>query len=143
MGYKHQRKVYLLRFGEDHDLHGLEVRARAMSLGTLVDMTTLAVELKQLRGAPGPEDMPKVVRLFDVLGEHLVSWNLEDDADQPVPATRAGLDTAGLDLILPLILAWMQVQTQVAPPLGAPSSAGVPSVAGSIPMEPLSSPRAS
>ena len=142
-GFKPARTVYRLHF-EDDDLEGLIVRARSLPTGDFLAITELA-ELVDGLDAAGQRDMfPKVRQLFAAFGAALVEWNVLDDDDRPVPATPAGMEAQEFGLNLRIIQAWIEAVAGASTPLGQPSSSGgTPEGLGSLPMEPLSSSRAS
>jgi hypothetical protein len=142
MGYKRE-KVYRLVF-EDPDLKGLEVKARSVAVGKLLQIS----ELKELRnsGELDGDGIAKTRDLLKIFADALVSWNLEVDITvngevitQPVPATLDGLLEQDLDFVLQIIEAWMEAVTSVSKSLGKASPSGVTFPEGSLPMAPLSS----
>jgi hypothetical protein len=142
MGYKRD-KIYRLVF-EDPELEGLEVRARSVAIGKLLQIS----ELKELRnsGELDGDGIAKTRDLLQIFADALVSWNLEIDTavngeviTQPVPATLDGLLSQDLGFVLQIIEAWMEAVTSVSKSLGKASPSGVTFPEGSLPMEPLSS----
>lgn len=130
-GYKAKRKTILLDFtGTEHE--GLEVRTRQPSMDALISLTRLARKID-----PAALDPEVVSEMLDRFAPMLVGWNLEDD-DGPVPATRAGLGDQDPDLSSAVVLAWVEGVAGVPAPLARPSTAGSPSEAVPLPMEPLS-----
>ena len=133
MGFKPSRKHYKLIF-EDPDMAGLEVVATGMNMKMFMDsaaMTTkTAAEL-----ANSKEDIDNT---FSAFAECLVSWNLEDDNDNPVPATREGLYSQDFDFIMGVIAAWGKAVASVSAPLPNASSSGSQSLEEELTMEPLS-----
>lgn len=134
MGYKVHRNIYKLRF-EGAEYEGLEVRAKSVALGQFMDMMKLA-DLKSKKSLT-EEDRAAIDSLFERFAKVLVSWNLEDDDDKPVPTTKEGLYSLDFEFALLIILAWMDAVAGVSGPLGKPSSNGSPSLEESIPMETL------
>ncbi|GAA2209314.1 hypothetical protein GCM10009850_047720 [Nonomuraea monospora] len=132
MGYKRPAKIYKLVFAED-DMAGLEVKARSMSTGDLLDMAPL-LDLK-LSASPTAEEMESIAELLERFADVLVSWNLEDEDDQPVPATLEGLLDQDIDFVMRIIMAWADAVSGVPAPLPEPSPGGEPSLAASIPMD--------
>lgn len=131
-GYKRQRTTYKLKFA-DPAMEGLEVVARSASVQTLLKITSLADAASE---NPETQVVHEVLALF---GDALVSWNLEDDDGNPVPADAMGLASQDMDFVMAVIMAWVQAVSQVAPPLPAASSNGhKPGLEASLPMEPLS-----
>lgn len=130
MGYK-RTKTYRLVF-EDPEFEGLEVRAKSVPTGSFLKIT----ELMDLGGSEGftSDDMDKIRDLFGTFAGALIDWNLEDDDDQPVPATLDGLLSQDLDFVLQIIKAWMEAVTTPPESLGKGSPSGVQFPEGSIPM---------
>ncbi|MEI5100292.1 hypothetical protein RB200_19415 [Streptomyces sp. PmtG] len=134
MGYKAKRKTTTLQFEPGHDLYGLEVRLRGMNIGEYLRFT----------GYDGG-DGETVSGLIQRFGEHLVSWNLEEEDGTAIPATQDSVQQQDHDMVLALANAWMQALAGVhdADPLPESSPSGEPSLAASIPMAELSEPLAS
>lgn len=133
MGFKRGQKVYKLRF-EDPEFEGLVVRTRSVSLGEFLTMEELI---------SGDLVKDNVDKLFKAFVDVVVSWNLEDDDDQPVPITVGGLYAQDLEFVKAIIDAWKDAMVGVADPLSQTSTGGEPSLVESIPMEPLSESQAS
>jgi hypothetical protein len=131
MGYKPQRKAYLLRFqGTEWD--GLEVTAHNLTTGDLLDSEAARVT----RVAGGTVAEGWVEEMIRRLGGNLVSWNLEDESGQPVPATPESLLSQDSDMVLAIVKAWNSAMSEVPAPLPEPSSAGGQSaLEASIPMD--------
>jgi hypothetical protein len=129
MGYRKKNKNVVLKFAEDHDLYGLEVRLRGMNIGEYLAFT----------GYDGG-DGETVAGLIKRFGEHLMSWNLEEEDGSDVPATPEAVGAQDHELILALANAWTDALAGVhkADPLQESSPSGGPSPEVSIPMEPLS-----
>jgi len=130
VGFIRQRRVYRLNFADDTELAGLEVRARSVPLGEFMSIVGLADTAE-----PGSEEMQ---RLFSGFVAQLVSWNLEAEDGQPVPADLEGLYSQDFEFAMQLVLAWIEAIASVPGPLGAASPSGETSPAPSLPMEPLS-----
>ncbi len=118
MGFKPQRRRYRLTF-EDPELAGLEVVARSATVGAYQEIATLA----DVASPPTAEDVQKINHLYKAFADVLISWNIEDEADQPVPATLEGLLTQDMVLILQIIRAWMEAVASVDLDLGAGAAA--------------------
>jgi hypothetical protein len=124
MGYKATPRAVRIVFAEGHEHHGAEARARRMSLGEW----EAVIE----------SDEDNALAEF---AKRLVSWNLTDDDDQPIPATAEGLRQVDTSLVTALKTAWLQsiVGVHDADPLPQSSPSGEPSPAVSeIPTEALS-----
>lgn len=117
MGFKHQAKVYRLVF-DDPALNGLEVKARSLSIGELND---------------------DEVRVFESFAKALVSWNLEDEDGNPLPATLEAIESyPDAEFMTTLVSAWVNAITGVDKDLGKDSTSGKSFPEDTIPMEPLS-----
>lgn len=126
MGFKAGPRTVTVRFAEGHEFHGAEARARLMSFGEWEAI----VEADQSGDQSAMEEFAK----------RLVSWNLTDDDDQPIPASREGLRQVDVRLVIALKDAWVQSLNGVhdADPLSQSSPSGGPSLVASVPMEALS-----
>lgn len=133
MGFKRERKTYRLQF--EGELQGLVVRARSLPLGKFMELGKLLDTDAEI--TPSGEDMGKVDTMFHTFADALLSWNLEDDDDNPVPATAEGLYTQDLEFCTAVITAYMHAVSGVSAPLPQGSPAGEPSLEESIPMESL------
>lgn len=130
MGYKVKPKTYLVQFDEGHEFHGVEARLSGMSYGEWEQVTGLD-------GSEGETNGADSVRRFV---DHLISWNLEDEDDKPLPTTMEAVKQLDHSLVAALNNAWIQTLIGVhnADPLPESSPSGEPSQVASIPMEALS-----
>lgn len=135
MGYLADDPTVTVRFAEGHRYHGLEVTLRGMDIRTYLSVTGM--------DGSDPEGVGNALKRF---AGSLVAWNLErrDPAQPgnpvvPVPATADEVWRQDHRLILALSEAWIDALAGVhdADPLAPTSPAGVPSLAESIPTEPL------
>lgn len=127
MGYKRKTKIYELHF-EDAEFDGLVVLAKSMSVEGFLGMLDLTQRA---------EDPAAQKELFTTFAEQIVEWNLEDEADQPVPATVAGLLSQDFAFVMEIIGAWMKEISDVPVPLEPRSTSGSNALMASIPMESL------
>lgn len=133
-GYKRSRTVKL-RWDDDHELAGLEVRARRVSVQGLLDLAPLLdLDLDNLT----PNVLSDMRHLLLAFGKLIVSWNLIDEDDQPVPCTPEEFLDQDIVLIREIITAWAEHIAGVPVPLDGPSTSGEQSLEASLPMEPLS-----
>jgi|SRR5881397_3003924 len=130
MGFKAKLKTYLLQFEDGHEYHGAEARLRGISYAEWEEMTGLD-------GGDGDDNGAKSVQRFV---DHLISWNIQDEDDKPVPTTLAAVKSLDHDLVAALNNAWISTLTGVhaADPLPQSSPSGEPSLVESVPMEALS-----
>lgn len=133
MGFKAKKKLYRLTFTDDTDMAGLEVTMSSVSMGTLLDLQEMSTRADEVAG-----DKAEFRKVIEVFVGAMLSWNLEDDDDQPVPVSVDGVLTQDPDFMMGIITAWTKAISGVADPLGAGSTSGAPSPEGSIPMEPVS-----
>jgi hypothetical protein len=126
MGYKAGPRTVTIRFAQGDEFHGAEARTRLMSFGEWEAVT----EAAEADEHSATEEFAK----------RLVSWNLTDDDEQPIPATPEGLRQVDVRLVIALKTAWVQSLTGVhdADPLPQSSTSGGPSLVESVPMEALS-----
>jgi hypothetical protein len=127
MGYRPQRKVFVLDFGEKYQ--GLEVKVRAGTLGQLLG-------LQRLSGEDLTPD--QLDDLFGAFAELLKEWNVEDDDGQPVPTSVDGLKSLPPDLANDIVSTAAAVLAGVPDPLPEGSADGKPSAVASLPTVPLS-----
>jgi hypothetical protein len=137
VGYQRTRKVYRLEF-EDGEFEGLEVKMGSLNTREFLDIVALA---DSVQGKNPPGDA--VRSLFESTAAHLISWNVEDDIGEPVPATVDGLFSQDLDLVMAVILAWQKAVGGVSGPLPQSSNGGGQFREASLPMEPWSPSRSS
>lgn len=135
MGFKAKRKIYKLKFA-DEDLAGLEVMARSVSLGQMLDLSS-----SEGVGKVNKDDAEQTNGMFDLFISALVSWNLEeenpDGSDSPVPATLEGLRAQDTEFAMALVNAWAEAISSVSAPLARPSNSGETPPEASLPMEAL------
>lgn len=128
---KIKKKLLVLRF-EDPDYEGVEIKVRTVSMGRALELTG---EADAARAGKGLDDFNELLNEF--IGK-LESWNIEDDDDQPLPATREGFLSLDLPDVVHIILSWFDAMLSIDTDLGKDSTSGLPSPEVSIPMETLS-----
>ncbi len=122
MGQGYKRKTYKLKWPEGHDLHGLEVVTKGLSVEATFEMATLAAGLA---GDSATEvKVGTANKLFAGFADRLVSWNLQEDDDTPVPATLAGVQDQDMSFMIALISTWMDAVSSVDIPLPRGSKPG-------------------
>ncbi|WP_204039818.1 hypothetical protein [Acrocarpospora phusangensis] len=111
-------------FDEDHELHGLEVKIRRLSVEEFVEVEKVL---------DGPGLLPKI----DVFAQLLISWNNERPDGSAIPANAEGLRSMDLQFATMLMNGFTRVVTGAPRPLAASSRPGGPDpeVEASIPME--------
>lgn len=132
MGFREPDSTITVRFKPGEKYHGLEATLRSMTI------SEYAAALGWDGG--GGDDQGKTLERFY---KALISWNLTDANDQPIPVSDA--PNRDKRLVLALNNAWVNSLTGIADtdPLPEPSSSGGTSPAPEIPMAPLSESQAS
>lgn len=133
--YKHQSRQFILRF---EDLPGLDVAMRSVSVGKLMDMAAMADKVKT-----GEADVDEALELFRLFADRLISWNLDDDTDQPVSADLEGVRSLDTDLFMQIFEGWFEGMTKAPKASRTPSANGSSHPEVSLPMESLPSSRGS
>jgi hypothetical protein len=145
MGFE-RNKVYTLVF-EGEDYEGLEVRARGLSMASVLRAVDIASFMSS--GNLGLKDVGRIDELFRLLAgcpkgceaEHeelentgwghypnkIISWNLEEEG-VPVPADYAGLTSLDFDFAQDVVMAWLDGIIGTPGPLEQTSKDGTPSV---------------
>lgn len=105
--------IVRLRF-EDPRLAGLDVRIRRTwgLVDSGADLSTIDADAFQA-GSPAPEDLAKVRQVVDDFAGALVSWNLTDDDDQPIPTDRETVRGLDFMLVLMLVSSFWQAVSQL------------------------------
>lgn len=128
MGFREPDSTITLRFEEGHELHGLEVTLRGMSIGDWMQATGMD-------GSDGDNTAQTIERFH----EALISWNLEDADGKPVPVSESR--SRSHKLIMRLNNAYVEALTGVHKndplPASSPSGETYPELSA-IPTEPLS-----
>lgn len=134
IGFRPEEDVYRLRF-KDPKLDGLVVDMAGMEVGSFMELAGMAdLDPKSFR----PEDIPRIRRLFEIVAEGLIEWNLLDRNNEPVPADIKGLLAQKVPLVFAIVEGWMTAVGSVPAPLEQPSADGRLSAVASLPMEPRS-----
>lgn len=121
MGYKRPVKTYKLNFTEG-DLAGLQAVFKELSIDQLLRLVRLA---SGLTGAqPIDVKLERAEQLFAEMAKGLISWNLEDDGDVPVPPTYDGIAAQGLEFTTEIVTAWIEAMSSVDNPLPQSSDDG-------------------
>lgn len=122
------QRTLVLKF-DDEDYAGLEIKARSVPLGVLLDLDD---ETSAMRSGAG---MGQTRSLMSMFTEKLISWNLEDEDDKPIPTTMEGLLSLEIDRAYDIILAWVDAMITVSKSMGKASNSGQQSAPPNFPME--------
>lgn len=121
-GYKRERRTYVMEFA-DPEFEGLEIKVRSIPIRDLKNLMTLDPESEDSKTRAEAID-----KLMCAFAEALVSWNMTDENDVPVPATLEYVESEDVDFIMMCIGQWMKVISRVddASPLDSNSQPGQP-----------------
>jgi hypothetical protein len=137
MGHRRKRTEYNLSFldpelSNPDNGDALQVRIRSLSIDRFLHLVDLVNEDASNTAASR--------ELVEVVAEHLVSWNLEDEAGTPVAITPDGIASEDRALLTQIVIGWLRAMTAVPAPL-EPGSNGTGTLEGaSLPMEVSSAP---
>lgn len=125
MGFREPDPTITIRFAEGHRYHGLEAICRSTSIEEYATMFGWHGELES--------DGATIKRFYN----SLISWNLTDANDQPVPVSSA--PSRDQKLMRELSKAWVSglVEVPSSDPLPGNSPSGGTSPAPPIPMNPI------
>lgn len=142
MGFKAPRQTLTLKF-VDPAYEGFEVVVRRMTIDdtfTFNEYDLREWETKVRAGSvPKDEIDERMAEMWARLVDAVESWNLEDDADNPIPVSVAALRAQEPDFFWTLVRAWILGMTlRVDDDTKAPSSDGKPSEELQMPMAPQS-----
>lgn len=115
------RRTYALRF-TDPSWNGFEVRAKGLTIEESVEYEGLI-----FGGASVLADPERLTRFYEITSKFLVSWNLLDDNDDPVPTDVDHLRKEEASMIFAIAKAWIGAAVSVPPPLSESSTSGDPS----------------
>jgi len=124
-----------LTWADDTEFAGLEVRAKRCSLETFFQLTPIIDGGIDVSSEKGREEF---LHLFLKFGEHLVSWNLEDEDGGAVPCTPQEFMAMDPKFVREILEQWAEEIAGVAVPLDSKSPDGEPFPEASLPMETLS-----
>ncbi|MER5559709.1 hypothetical protein ABT071_13995 [Streptomyces sp. NPDC002506] len=124
MGFQFKTPRINIAFEPGHEYHGLEVTLRKLTLQEFLD----------INGIGEVQDMHAGHQL-KTMGEKLLSWNLEDEDGNPVPATSESVLRQDKDLMIAICEAWLGGLRGVSAPLEQPSPDTETSLEASIPMD--------
>lgn len=134
MGYVHQRKTYRLVF--EGGLEGLEVVAKSASGAAYKRIAGMAN--REWANPLSDEDLGEFEALCEAFADVLVEWNLEEEHEakgkvvrKAVPPTLKGLMDQDLELVMAIVMAWMDAVA---------GRAAVTVDESSLPMDPLPAP---
>lgn len=134
MGFREPESTVTIRYKEGHKYHGLEATLRSLPIS----------EYAAGLGWYGDDQEWSDGETLERFYRSLISWNLTDDQDQPIPVSEAR--HRDQRLIRDLNKAWLQLLIggiHDADPLVEASTSGDNSPAPAIPMAPLSESQAS
>ncbi len=99
MGFQRKRKMYKLDF-EGTEWDGLVVKLGGLTTGEYLDFVSVA--------GPTDDGDNQTAQMIQMLADHLMSWNLEDDGE-PIPTTLEGLKSNDIQMNMAIVHAWTTV----------------------------------
>lgn len=139
MGFQPSHDIYELVFEE---YPGLEIMAKGTSLGKLLDIGSINVNLNE-------KDQEKTTRVFKFISKRIITWNIEhpaldeDDFDEeieinedtvcprcgllpgmPLPTTVKGLMCLDMRFVMQIFFGWMQAVARLPLPKGLSTNDG-------------------
>ena len=118
MGYKPPKTIFKLDFSAT-EYAGLEVAMRAGTIAQALELDEL-ISVDTMTG----DEVKQLMAKFAAL---LVSWNVETEDDEPVPATFDGVMTQEPDFIKAVATAYFENTAAAPPPLPGTSPSGATS----------------
>jgi hypothetical protein len=76
-----------------------------------------------------------LAQIAELLAAKMVSWDLAEDDDTPVPTTAEAIRKEDISMVMEILNAWTEVAMGVKASLGKGSNSGQPFPEESIPME--------
>lgn len=129
MSYK--RKNYRLTWPEGHVRHGLTVVMRGMAIDDMEAARAFqGVERDDVKASAA-----LLAQIAELLAAKMVSWDLAEDDDTPVPTTAEAIRKEDISMVMEILNAWTEVAMGVKASLGKGSNSGQPFPEESIPME--------
>jgi hypothetical protein len=122
MGFRPQPTIYNLTF-DGTALDGLHVRMSCCTIKENAAMLRASVRSGDNAGVTA-EDLDDNDLILNLFSDHLVSWDLEDLAGQPIPTSRDGVDSQERTIIAQLINAWQIAMVNVPNPSKTESNSG-------------------
>jgi len=124
MGFKKPTRIINLVFEDEYE--GLEINAKAPSVKTIMKISKLQ-----------EESINAIPQLVDILIEHLIDWNMEEDDGSLTVLDKEALDLLDLSLLRGIVEAWATAVAGVSAPLVQDSDNGELSQVAWIPTETL------
>lgn len=130
MGY--QKKTYNLNWDEGHDLHGLEVSMRGVSIGDLEVIAAMRGETEKA------STFERIQPMLEIFVKSLVKWNYEESDGTPVGTSLEEIRSGGdIRDVMTIISDWVAKVGNISSPLVENSSSGEQFPEGSLTMEAL------
>lgn len=146
-GKRYLPRPYRITFEEGHELEDLEVLARRMSVGDLLDLMQVADLARDVADGSAAEvteaHRQAVEQMITRLADVIIWWNVDEAAEVdgkevalPVAPDEAGVRAQDFVMVMAIFQAYYERVTSVMPPLPVGSSAGPsPAELASIPTE--------
>lgn len=132
-GFKAPKTIYRLDFAGT-ELDGLEVR---MTGGKLRDVFAAVRLVGVTDETLTAADAELAMSQYQDMADHIISWNLEDDNDQPIAPDLDGLKSLETRHIQMIAAAWQKAQVDIPAPLPGASNSSPTTDLSTIRMEAL------
>ncbi len=137
MGVRVGARTFTLDLPDREEYADVKVITKGLTVGEALEFAEF---IDGLRIAPvmTVEEIKRRDTSYALFATRVVEWNLQDAEGAPLPATLEGMWALDWTWGRDFLRAWVMATTEVAGPLGRPSTDGTQSEVVSIPMEPLS-----
>lgn len=151
-GFRPEPRTYKLRFIDDEELAGLEVKMGSVSVEEYNRMMKVSIS-----GAPDIDTENKDIAalrreisafaetvldsndwLINLFASRLLEWNLEDQQGKKVPTTKKAVMAQERLMISKIINAWQSAMVRIPDPLSQQSPNGKPSEEESLGLDRIS-----
>jgi hypothetical protein len=127
------RSNLLLVWPEDHELHGLEIRMKRLSVGDMFYATQLAEIGEEIA-----QQFEQLDDLFGLMCTSIVSWNMNDPDDESIvmaiekgeprkgDKAATGMFRLDVGMFMAILETWLEVAGSVPDPLPKKSNSSKP-----------------
>lgn len=112
----HRKKITVITVDLNEKYEGLVIRMKSPTLGKLRRLMLTLEEDKLTHEMIGA--------VIDMIGSHLLTWTLEDEEGNELPATTEELEDLELNMILDIAHGWVGSVADVDDDLGKDSPSG-------------------
>lgn len=141
MTFKFDPKTYLLKFGPNDEFSGLEITVKSISIKQFFTLMKLSGDVASVGADKSMENADNVAKavgsvdaMVSAFSDALISWNLVDGDERPIPCSRETVDQLPSDMVLRLANKWIEVVGGMSQDLGKGSDSGATYPEVPIPM---------